>query len=1080
MARIFAQLGFDLSGLDLNRILSAAQETPIFSPGQTIDFNGQVYPDVYAVRLRSGEGQAWIYLGGVNLAVNDRYDIVAGRVSGYLELFGEDLAPSWWVEGFDHEAADLFAAVRTPDRQDDRRVIAEILGGADVFTLSPFADAVDGQAGNDTIFGAGADDRLSGGAGDDTLDGGDGDDVLDGGAGNDLLLGGAGNDTYAVDDLGDRIVEGSIGAGGVDSALVSVSWAKIPSSVEHVTYLDGARALPYWIDALLPDEAASGRGFADLLGAARVMRFAFPDALPAYDDYPGHAVGYAPLDATQKSNARAAFSHIAGVVDVAFVETGGAQGANVIALARISGSGAAGFSFYPSEDFIGGDVFIADYPYNSTLAAGTYGAYVLMHELGHALGLKHPFGGPDAGGTSEVPPYLGEAEDSTRHTRMSYDHRDADQVLDYGPLDIAALQYLYGPSRTQRLGNDSYALDAGTANFIWDGGGSDTLTAAGAGLAVTLSLEPGEWSFFGAAKAASIVDPGQITVNFGSAIEAAVGTGFADSIRGNEFANRLEGAGGDDRLWGLAGDDALEGGPGADTAFYALARASYLVTPLAVDRVEIRAVSGGEGVDTLTGIETLRFADRDLPVPSLLSVASPASGIAEGDGAGGASFAFVVSRIGNVAVASSVAWTVAGSGIAPADAADFADGALPSGVVAFAPGETSGTILVTVAGDRLAEPDESFVLTLSSPSAGTDLGTASADAIIRDDDQGADDASSLAGMAYHWKSHALLSGVTVTAAGDGKAPGGASPVEIRGLAFDAAGDARFEVWGNAGAGAEIGSFAFDLRVGGAAPLSWVAATPAEGWTATVQAGAGRLTVDAVAMTGALPGLAKLGTAVVDLAPETDMARIDMLSGGVGGAEGPAFSTRLAQGTTSDPGRFALTDLADDVYALSASRGVADSGGGIAAGDALAALKIAVGRNPNPDPDGSGPLQPRMLSPYQLIAADANGDGRVTAADALAILKMAVRRPEAPAREWIFVREDADFWNEATGGLSIDRNAVTYAKAPFAAAPITDLVGILKGDVNGDWAPTGAGVQTLGPDYFLSLAQALAVPVDIWG
>jgi hypothetical protein len=124
----------------------------------------------------------------------------------------------------------------------------------------------------------------------------------------------------------------------------------------------------------------------------------------------------------------------------------------------------------------------------------------------------------------------------------------------------------------------------------------------------------------------------------------------------------------------------------------------------------------------------------------------------------------------------------------------------------------------------------------------------------------------------------------------------------------------------------------------------------------------------------------------------------------------------------------------------------------------------------------------MVSPYQFIAADVTGDGRVNSQDALAILKMAVRRADAPARDWIFVREDADFWNEATGAVSMNRNAVSYAKSPFAVsggAQDLDFVGVLKGDVNGSWA-AGAGAQTLPQEYFASLAQSLGVSVEVWG
>jgi serralysin len=71
---------------------------------------------------------------------------------------------------------------------------------------------------------------------------------------------------------------------------------------------------------------------------------------------------------------------------------------------------------------------------NGSPAVGTPGFEVLLHELGHAMGLKHPFEG------SVVLP---DAQDDTAHTLMSYD-RDGAVHSDYSPYDVAALQFLYG------------------------------------------------------------------------------------------------------------------------------------------------------------------------------------------------------------------------------------------------------------------------------------------------------------------------------------------------------------------------------------------------------------------------------------------------------------------------------------------------------------------------------------------------------------------------------------------------------------------------------------------------------------
>jgi Tryptophan-rich Synechocystis species C-terminal domain/Calx-beta domain len=101
---------------------------------------------------------------------------------------------------------------------------------------------------------------------------------------------------------------------------------------------------------------------------------------------------------------------------------------------------------------------------------------------------------------------------------------------------------------------------------------------------------------------------------------------------------------------------------------------------------------------------------------------------------GSTAFTFTVTRGGNTSIASSASWAVTGSGANAASASDFAGVVLPSGTVSFAAGETSKTITVNVAGDTVVEPDEGFTVTLSNPTTGATIGTASAGGTIRNDD----------------------------------------------------------------------------------------------------------------------------------------------------------------------------------------------------------------------------------------------------------------------------------------------------------------------------------------------------------
>ncbi|MFO1163211.1 MAG: Calx-beta domain-containing protein [Reyranellaceae bacterium] len=114
---------------------------------------------------------------------------------------------------------------------------------------------------------------------------------------------------------------------------------------------------------------------------------------------------------------------------------------------------------------------------------------------------------------------------------------------------------------------------------------------------------------------------------------------------------------------------------------------------------------------------------------AVVSVAAAAAIQQEGNG-GGTAFTFTVSQTGDTSVAHTVSWAVTGA----VDGADFVGSVLPSGVVTFASGETSKTITVTVAGDATVEADEGFLMTLSNPSSGLVIGTATAAGAIVNDD----------------------------------------------------------------------------------------------------------------------------------------------------------------------------------------------------------------------------------------------------------------------------------------------------------------------------------------------------------
>ncbi len=131
-----------------------------------------------------------------------------------------------------------------------------------------------------------------------------------------------------------------------------------------------------------------------------------------------------------------------------------------------------------------------------------------------------------------------------------------------------------------------------------------------------------------------------------------------------------------------------------------------------------------------------------------VSLAATSATKAEGQ-SGTTNYTFTATRTGDSSVVHTAAWAVTGSGTNAAAAADFVGNALPTGTVTFDIGETSKTITIEVAGDASGETDEGFIVTLSIPSTGLVIGTASATGTIVNDDAfvGTPNADTLTGLA---------------------------------------------------------------------------------------------------------------------------------------------------------------------------------------------------------------------------------------------------------------------------------------------------------------------------------------------
>ena len=85
----------------------------------------------------------------------------------------------------------------------------------------------------------------------------------------------------------------------------------------------------------------------------------------------------------------------------------------------------------------------------------------------------------------------------------------------------------------------------------------------------------------------------------------------SDMIFGAGGNDVLRGGNGNDLLNGGSGNDSIDGGSGSDVAVYSNARSAYLAERVG-STIQVINFNGNDGVDTLTAVERVAFADTNL------------------------------------------------------------------------------------------------------------------------------------------------------------------------------------------------------------------------------------------------------------------------------------------------------------------------------------------------------------------------------------------------------------------------------------------------------------------------------------
>jgi len=336
-------------------------------------------------------------------------------------------------------------------------------------------------------------------------------------------------------------------------------------------------------------------------------------------------------------------------------------------------AGSAAFAYYPNPSAQGGDIYyspssVGDQGAGVDFVQGEYGWYTALHEIGHALGLSHPFDGGSKDGSK-----LNLNLDSQRNTVMTYVQYDRNvriylnggnaavrneraNITTPGLLDIEAIEHLYGNTNWSHnnTGTTYGTGEAGYGDFdnnyesirvIADSGGTDTLNASGVtATGSIINLTPGTYSSINyyatdADKISAVAggDAAKIA-NFNSLISQYDAIASASSskypaytrtslyrgqdnvgIAHNTWIENAIGGGGADtitgnnkgnEITGNAGDDIIDGSGGTDVAKYDENYANYSVSNSGSSvSVSHTGGSADEGTDTLTNIEYIEFAD---------------------------------------------------------------------------------------------------------------------------------------------------------------------------------------------------------------------------------------------------------------------------------------------------------------------------------------------------------------------------------------------------------------------------------------------------------------------------------------
>lgn len=297
---------------------------------------------------------------------------------------------------------------------------------------------------------------------------------------------------------------------------------------------------------------------------------------------------------------------ISRITNITFTEV--IEQGNTIGLLRLSGNSAAvsaaGLAFVPGDGFEAGNIFLFEHRISPEFLPR-----VVLHELGHTLGLSHTSG--------EFPIEFWGAEFTVMAPGLQsalYPEAFSTDLspTGFGYADILALQHIYGVSETAFTENNVYSFDLNERYFetIYDLGGTDTIKITGTGknVEIDLTLNPDyfDGSFINVGTSINLLAHPEVAGD-NTIFITHTDTVFVSPETIIENVRTADG----DTLHGDEGNDTLTGGAGADVFVFEANNGSDIITDFALSE-DVLDLSGT--TTDFTDLASIQAAATEIPL----------------------------------------------------------------------------------------------------------------------------------------------------------------------------------------------------------------------------------------------------------------------------------------------------------------------------------------------------------------------------------------------------------------------------------------------------------------------------------